>query len=294
MYYRRKILLSLLNVLGGNIDKIKLQKLLFLFTQEQLTPTFHFVPYKFGCFSFQANADLNTMIKYEQVSEDNNSWMLLTEHNYIKELKNEDRIILSKVKSKFASYNSNELIKYTYVNYPFYATKSTIARDRLSDEEYEKVLQVIPTSEEVVLYTIGYEGISLEEYLQKLLKNDIKVLLDVRNFPRSMKYGFSKNQLKNACEGLDIEYIHLPNLGIVSDKRKDLNSQKDYDLLFEDYKKTVLTENEKDQLYILDLIKKHDRVALTCFEKNTKQCHRTHLAKSIAKLHDWDYSIKHI
>lgn len=58
MYYRRKILLSLLEVFGNDLEKIRLQKLLLLFTQKQETAAYDFVPYKFGCFSFHANADL--------------------------------------------------------------------------------------------------------------------------------------------------------------------------------------------------------------------------------------------
>ena len=61
MYYRRKILLSLLEVFDNELEKIRLQKLLLLFTQKQDTPAYDFVPYKFGCFSFHANADLHTM-----------------------------------------------------------------------------------------------------------------------------------------------------------------------------------------------------------------------------------------
>lgn len=32
--------------------------------------------------------------------------------------------------------------------------------------------------------------------------------------PISMKYGFSKSQLQNACEGVGISYNHFPDLGI--------------------------------------------------------------------------------
>jgi len=54
----------------------------------------------------------------------------------------------------------------------------------------------------MTLFTIGYEGISLEEYFNRLIKNDVKVLVDVRNNPLSMKFGFSKTQLKRFCEKL--------------------------------------------------------------------------------------------
>ena len=51
-----------------------------------------------------------------------------------------------------------------------------------------------------------------------------------------MKYGFSKKQLKTACNGVGIEYIHIPEVGIESDKRQELNTQADYDKLFKLYK----------------------------------------------------------
>ena len=66
MYYRRKILLSLLQVFD-NKRKIEVAKVVFYTTVCKQTNV-HFVPYKYGCYSFQANADLKTMIKYNMVS----------------------------------------------------------------------------------------------------------------------------------------------------------------------------------------------------------------------------------
>ena len=60
MLYRRKIILSLLQLFEGELEKIRLQKLLFLFTQQQAKAEYDFVPYKYGCFSYSANADLTT------------------------------------------------------------------------------------------------------------------------------------------------------------------------------------------------------------------------------------------
>ncbi|GAL65583.1 hypothetical protein JCM19301_4043 [Jejuia pallidilutea] len=53
--------------------------------------TYDFVPYKFGCFSFQANADLNTLKKYGIVSESSKSWVKLDETNYLVQLDKEDK-----------------------------------------------------------------------------------------------------------------------------------------------------------------------------------------------------------
>ncbi|HBN05224.1 MAG TPA: hypothetical protein DD434_05475, partial [Bacteroidales bacterium] len=64
MYYRRKILLALLSLFGGKLTAKQLQKYLFLFTRLQDTKSFDFVPYHYGCFSFQANQDIATLTTY--------------------------------------------------------------------------------------------------------------------------------------------------------------------------------------------------------------------------------------
>ncbi|WMJ74124.1 DUF488 domain-containing protein [Cytophagaceae bacterium ABcell3] len=88
-----------------------------------------------------------------------------------------------------------------------------IVNDILSGEELQPVMSIKPKSNKTILFTIGYQGISLEEYLNKLLKNDIKLLVDVRRNPKSMKYGFTQSQLKNVCEGVGIKYCTLLKLG---------------------------------------------------------------------------------
>ncbi len=52
MFYRRKIILAMLQIFEGQIDKISLQKLLFLFTKNQSKSEYDFIPYRFGCFSY--------------------------------------------------------------------------------------------------------------------------------------------------------------------------------------------------------------------------------------------------
>ncbi len=109
-----------------------------------------------------------------------------------------------------------------------------------------------------------------------------------------MKYGFSKTQLKRYCESLDIQYIHFPEVGIQSDQRQELNSQKDYDKLFSAYRKNNLIKTTGTQKEILNLLKKHKRIALTCFESNICQCHRKHLAEAIETLGRFQYEVVHI
>lgn len=294
MYYRRKILLALLDQFGGKLDKISLQKLLFLFVRQQDNKSFHFVPYRFGCYSFQANADLKTLTKYNQAIETEKDWALNDEKDYYQELTTKDKAALRYIKSEYGNHNCNELIELTYKNYPYFAINSTIADRFLTEVELKNVESQRVRKTVTVLFTIGYEGISLEQYINKLIINDIKVLCDVRKNPMSMKFGFSKSQLMKACNGVGIEYVHIPEVGIENDKRQALNTQADYDKLFVYYKNSILLSESDKQREIFELLKNKKRIALTCFEANICQCHRKHLAESISKMDGFNYEIKHI
>jgi uncharacterized protein (DUF488 family) len=134
----------------------------------------------------------------------------------------------------------------------------------------------------------------LEEYLNRLIKNDVKVLIDVRRNALSMKFGFSKNQLKRYCGNMGIEYVHIPEVGIQSELRQELKSQADYDRLFIRYTNSSLTKTLEYQNQILDLLIINKRIALTCFEANICRCHRKHLAEAVTNLPRWFYELKHI
>lgn len=296
LYYRRKILLALLELFDGQLTAKSLQKYLFLFTRKQDNKAFDFIPYRYGCFSFQANQDLLTMQKYgylEITEQSNGRFIKLTEQgNYLSLLNMFDRQALTKVKETFGEYSQNDLIRFTYQKYPYYAINSSIAHQLLTPGEQETVEKQKREYKEYQLFSIGYEGLSLETYINKLILNDVHVLCDVRKNAYSQKYGFSKSQLQKACEGVSIKYIHIPELGIESEKRRNLCSQKDYDVLFDDFEKRTLINNYPALLKIRKLIDDEKRVALTCFENNPYQCHRTRVAKALMQLPDVNYTFK--
>ena len=294
MFYRRKVLMALLQSFDGQLEKIALQKLLFLMTSKQKEATYSFIPFHFGSYSISANADLTAMVRHGLLTEDVNNFSKADKTNYVHKLTIEDQKILSEIKSNYEKLNSKELMKFTYLNFSYYAINSKTAKDILTKSEYEKVLSAKPINDRTILFTIGYEGISLEEYLNRLIKNDVKTLVDVRNNPVSMKFGFSKNTLRLYCEKLGIEYIHVPEVGIRSEYRQGLKVQADYNELFEQYKKSTLQETKDHQNKILEILKNKRRIALTCFESDTSKCHRSYLAKSIIELSDWKFELKHI
>ncbi|MFV0530736.1 MAG: DUF488 family protein [Flavobacteriales bacterium] len=294
MFYRRKVILALLQLFEGQIDKISLQKLLFLFTQQQKKSEYDFIPYKYGCYSYSANADLTAMVKKGILSETTSHFTSNESTDYFKALKETDKKLMIEVKTQYGQLNANALMKHTYLNFPYWAINSIKTKEILSSEQLKKVNSSRPKNNHTMLFTIGYEGISLEEYLNRLLKNDVKILVDVRNNPLSMKYGFNKSQLQRYCYSLGIDYVHFPEVGIQSEQRQELNTQSDYDKLFTIYCENNLTKTKASQEKILNLLKEYKRIALTCFEANICQCHRKHLAEAIENLPDFKYKVKHI
>jgi hypothetical protein len=286
--------LALLQAFDGQMDKISLQKMLFLFTQRQVKAEYDFIPYRLGCYSFSVNADLTTMVKKGILSETTTHFRSNETVDYIQTLKEADRKLLQEIKSRYGKMDARALMKHTYINFPYWGINSIKAKEILSIDEFERIKNSKPQNEKTILYTIGYEGISLERYLNKLLKNDVKVLVDVRNNPKSMKFGFSKNGLQRFCASLGIEYAHFPEVGIQSEQRRELKGEDDYDRLFSDYRENNLTATTNSQLKILQLLETKKRIALTCFEANICQCHRKHLAEAIANFPDFKYEVKHI
>lgn len=284
MYYRRKILLSILQKFGGTLDKIDLMKLLFLFTQGQLVKSYEFIPYKFGCYSYQANRDMGALCTYSIVKAENNQWEMINTKNFISELKRLDVLLLNKIYEQYKNLKGKKLIEYVYQTYPYYSIHSEIL-EKVFDENYTNFVKSLkPQKKNTTLFTIGYEGKTLEYYINQLIKEDIKVLCDIRKNPISMKDGFSKNEMKGILESIDIQYIHIPELGIESNKRKDSHTKQDYQKLFEDYEKEVIPKHQNSLDILLKLLKENKRIALTCFEKSYKDCHRSRTASAIVKL----------
>ncbi|WP_022708770.1 hypothetical protein [Bartonella bovis] len=70
LFKRQKLLLALLQEFGGCLSNIDFQKYLFLFTQWEEKQSYEFVPYKYGCFSFQSYADKRKLIALSMLSDE--------------------------------------------------------------------------------------------------------------------------------------------------------------------------------------------------------------------------------
>lgn len=294
MYYRQKILLALLEIFGGRLKKTDLQKYLFLFTQEyQKDKSYEFIPYKYGCFSFQSDADKRKLTDIGIIKAGEN-WEIVEKNYYITQIANEDRENLILFRNKFKNIKGNNLVRNVYRQYPYYAINSEIAKKLVNKEELKIIEEEKSSQTDYAFFTIGYEGKSFENYLNKLIKKNIRLLCDVRENAFSRKYGFSKKILSRTLERIGIDYIHMPNLGIASDKRRLLNSQADYDRIFHDYEVCTLKENKVSLNKLYNLFREYRRVAITCFEADCNMCHRKYVAKAMSQHPGWKYEISHI
>lgn len=288
LYYRRKLILAIITQAGGHVEKMAFQKLLFLICNKQKKPVYEFVPYKYGCFSFTANADLTAMVKHQQIKETETHWIADTENPITQELYSEDKFIIQKANS-FFTCSTDELLRYTYTNFPYYAQNSLVSDRYLPVKEIQENY-----SAKTTIFTIGYEGISLEMYLNRLIQNNVAMLIDVRKNPLSMKYGFSKTLLSSRCENMGIFYRHIPQVGIESKNRNNLNSRKAYEELFKRYKKETIATTSKYQREIAALAEKYERIALTCFEADHTLCHRDALALAVLTYLPNSFIVEHL
>lgn len=280
---QQNLLVDLLDGLGGHVGATDFQKLLFLYTKEfETKPSYDFVPYRFGCFSFNAVADRHRLAERGLVTGDGDAWQLTDDGRTDAAVRRRVSGPIVGFVRRYGTLRGTRLVAQVYRRYPYYATRSTIVDRVLPAEERDIVTRAQPVNRGAGLLTIGYEGRSLEGYLNTLLTASVTLLCDVRANPLSRKYGFSKKTLSNACAGVGIRYEHVPELGIPSSDRQELNNQTDYDRLFASYRRDVLPQ----QAPTLDRIRlwvtmDGQRVALTCYERLPGQCHRHCVADAL-------------
>ncbi len=142
------------------------------------------------------------------------------------------------------------------------------------------------------LYTIGYEGKSLDEFVNQLKDFHISTLVDVREVPFSRKKGFSKTPLSQYLNEYDIEYIHLKELGSPKPLREKVRLDGDYEYFFREYSKYIKSQIrviEKLYQIILDKI-----CCIMCYEKEPRNCHRFIVAEEIKRRDGNSLMVKHI
>jgi len=295
LFLRQRRLLTLLDVLGGSAANLDFQKLLFLYCQEPDSGTpYEFVPYKSGAFSFTSAADRRKLIERGLLVDDPEIWQLTAAGR--KAIGRKPDVQMMSFVRRFRGTRGDALVAASYRRFPYYATRSEIAARVLRDDDgaLRRIEDARPNSKTTAVSTIGYEGRTLESYLNALLRSGVTLLCDVRRNPISRKYGFSKSTLAAGCEAVGIRYEHLRDLGIASEQRRSLDTQADYDALFAEYERENLPLQTESLAKIAAWVDAGERVALTCYELHPHQCHRHCVADALEGKFGKTFSANHL
>ncbi len=293
MFYRRKILLALLESFGGSLKRTDCQKLLFLFCQRRDKNYYDFFPYKFGSFSFLLHQDKSRLTDLGFLA-DQDIFQLSEHHSFSKDISLKDSQVMQALVHEIGTLRGKNLIRKTYLEYPYYASRSRIASEILKQSEYEKISRMWNADKTPCLFTLGYEGLSIDAYLDILLSNNVSAIVDVRKNPLSMKYGFSKTKFAYYAQSAGILYFHLPELGVPSTLRQDLNSPKAYQKLFEYYITQILPKQSSAIEELKAILRIQTRIAITCFERDNQFCHRHKIAEYLKTDPCFDTPIIHL
>jgi uncharacterized protein (DUF488 family) len=124
------------------------------------------------------------------------------------------------------------------------------------------------------VYTIGYEGATMDAFLSALMTAGVERVIDVRALPLSRRPGFSKSILASSLQAAGIEYVHLKALGTPK-RGRDAAKKGDVATLRAVYDEQLhLPEAQAAAARMRDLIAEKPS-ALLCYERDPCHCHRT-------------------
>jgi uncharacterized protein (DUF488 family) len=131
------------------------------------------------------------------------------------------------------------------------------------------------------IFTIGYEGSTVGEFIAALKQACVSQVIDVRALPLSRRPGFSKSPLRTALEAEGIEYVHLKALGTPAEGRSAARAgrHKELDRIYSG--QLELPEAMAQSAQMLELARERPS-ALLCMERDPAHCHRTLLLKATA------------
>lgn len=133
------------------------------------------------------------------------------------------------------------------------------------------------------LFTIGYEQAKPAAVMRELKQAKIDLVVDTRAVAASRRPGFSKRQLAAALAEKGIGYVHLQKLGTPAEGRQAARAG-DYDRLWKIYDKHMQQAESQQALgELLALIKSKKRIALLCYCRDPKTCHRSRIVAQVKK-----------
>lgn len=274
MLNRQRAVLALIQNAGGTASHLRVTKWAFLLREETKSrggsAFYQFVPYKYGPFSFCLFQEAAALCRDQLITESGSEWALTRSGAAAaRQIHAGMRAEVSWVMGRHGKKSDRALIDYVYEGFPQYTVNSEI---RQLERRKTAALAV---------YTAGYEGLLVDGFLAGLIQHGIGRIIDVRNNPISRRYGFHKSTLTRLSERVGIDYVHVPELGIASDDRQDLDLPGARLRLFEKYERTTLVRESAAIARVAALVEEKPSV-LVCMESCHTECHRSRLANAIS------------
>lgn len=133
------------------------------------------------------------------------------------------------------------------------------------------------------IYTLGYQGAALPDFVRTLKETGISLLLDVRELPQSRRPGFSKRVLSEALEDAGIIYRHMRQLGDPKPGRDAARrgAMDEFRSIFNAH-----LDLEASQTALREVAQQAggETIALMCYERAHDDCHRSLVAQRLVRL----------
>jgi len=131
------------------------------------------------------------------------------------------------------------------------------------------------------LFTIGYEQATPAAVLGELKRANVNLVVDTRAVAASRRAGFSKRALAAGLDEAGIGYLHLQKLGTPAEGRQAARAG-DTDRLWRIYDRHIKTAPAQEALdELMALIKSGKRIALLCYCRDPKSCHRGRIVAQV-------------
>lgn len=133
-----------------------------------------------------------------------------------------------------------------------------------------------------LILSIGYEGRDQQSLIDELTAHGVGVLLDVRLTPLSRKRGLSKTALSEALHLSGIQYLHRRDLGNPKTNRESFRSG-DTPTGVTVFKRVLASPESRSALNEAVTLARTERVAILCFEREHRACHRQVIVDEVAR-----------
>ncbi len=292
MLKRQRIVLSVLHRAGRPLAEDRLTRLAFLLNYEtkvaKMATFYDFFPDVEGPTSLSLLHELALLAEKGYLSRENGdvsatdagseeTWGRVGKRDAIQQA-------IRYVLGRYADKGCEVLLQQLYERHPWFAMRS---------EQTDFLPGSIPPPPEPppAIYTVGYEGISIDAFLNSILNSGLMAIIDVRANAVSRKYGFAKGTLRELLARIGVDYIHLPDLGIPAAMRNGLSGSGGYDDLLEHYEQSILPGARTSMEKVREAMRERP-AALMCFEADASRCHRGRIAKALVT--ESDMPIVHV